>query len=149
MRTDSQTFPGTEQTTVPKEISLTKFRRLRGSMRARTYRQVALLASYDRCLPFPFMPALRQCAVEVGVAAINEKELAGRVGRARAGKECNRSSNFFRRRHALSQWHELLDHRFRFPRIGLRLEPALVLRRVAFGGHDRVHTHAVRREGSS
>jgi hypothetical protein len=92
------------------------------------------------------MPALRERAIQMRVAAIDEKKLAGDVRRQWAGEKQNGGGNFFRRRQALAERNHLFNYRSRFRRIRLGFKPALILRRDALGGNDGVDANSVGRE---
>ena len=86
-------------------------------------------------------------SVEVGVASVNEDDLAGGVAGDGGGKEDDHGCHFFRGGHAVAQWDHLLDGFSGAFRIIQRVEPSLVLRGDAFRGKDGVDPYLVRRKG--
>src|SRR5690348_1999065 len=92
---------------------------------------------------------LRQSAIEMDVAAVNENMLASNVAGLRRNEKQNHGGDFFGLRHALAEWNFGDDMLQFFLRIGKRAEPPLVKWRHDFGGDNGVDAHAVREQFAS
>src|SRR6185437_8133224 len=86
---------------------------------------------------------LGQCPIQMHIAAVNEKMLAGDVPGPRREKEYYHRGDFLGSGHPLLQWNFSQNSFELFFRVGKSIQPLAVERSHHLRGNDRVYANAV------